>query len=166
VEDARWLVTRLAVAVMAADRSVTPTELAAIEGLAPRELPALGRLEALGLGPLASVAFEEARRLEREPADVAALCRALRGAAPEAAPAVLAALVELAAVDGPLAGAEIEVLRAIAARLGVELTQARRVLSRSAGGPRVVRMDRMRRRRAAEPQRVRRAAGEERRARV
>jgi uncharacterized tellurite resistance protein B-like protein len=166
VEGPRRLIARLAVAVMAADRDVTPTELAALEGLALRELPALARLERLGLGALAGYAFEEVRRLEREPVDVVAVCRALRGAAPEAGPAVLAALVEVAAVDGPLGGAEIEVLHTVAARLGVGLTQARRVLARTAGARQVLRIDRRYRRLVAEPRPASRMAGEGRRARV
>lgn len=124
-DDPRRLVARLAVAVMAADRRVGPTELAALEGLAPRELPAIGRLDGLGLGALSTLAFEEARRTDAQPPALDETCAALRATLPRAIPVVLAALSEIAASDGPLVPAETRILGAIAKRLGMPANEAR-----------------------------------------
>lgn len=124
-EDPRRLVARLAVAVMAADRRVGPTELAALEGLGSRELPAIAALDRLGLGALSTLAFEEARRAETEPPEIDATCALLRARLPHAVPGVLAALSEIAASDGPLVPAETRVLGAIAKRLGMAAGEAR-----------------------------------------
>jgi DnaJ-domain-containing protein 1 len=124
-DEARRLVARLAVAVMAADRRVGPTELAALEGLGMREMPAIAGLERLGLGALSTLAFEEARRSESQPPDLDRACALLRETLPRAIPGVLAALSEIAASDGPLVPAETRILTAIAKRLGMPANEAR-----------------------------------------
>jgi DnaJ-domain-containing protein 1 len=124
-DDPRRLVARLAVAVMAADRRVGPTELAALEGLGVREMPAIARLDRLGLGALSTLAFEEARRTASRPPQLDDACASLRATLPNAIPGVLAALTEIAASDGPLVPAETRVLGAIAKRLGMPTNEAR-----------------------------------------
>jgi DnaJ-domain-containing protein 1 len=128
-QDARRLVARLAVAVMAADRRITPGELAALEGLAEHELPALARLDRLGLGSLSEIVYEEARRAETEPVDVPAVCAALAAAAPRAAPVILSALTEIAASDGVLVPRETEMLDLVAQELGLAPSEARGILA-------------------------------------
>jgi len=124
-DDPRRLAARLAVAVMAADRRIGATELAALEGLGMRELPAIARLDRLGLGALSTLAYEEARRTDARLPDLDATCASFRTTMPHAVPGLLAALAEIAASDGPLVPAEIRILNAIAKRLGMPASEAR-----------------------------------------
>jgi DnaJ-domain-containing protein 1 len=133
-DETRRQIARLAVAVMGADRPIGPTELAALEGLGVEEMPAIRQLDCLGLGPLAEVAWEEARRAVRTPVDVDAVCAALRVTGPRAASTILAALAEVAASDGAMSPAEVETLVRIAAGLGVPVAEARRMVAAAAAG--------------------------------
>lgn len=76
------LLTRLAVAVMAADGRITREEIDAVVAL-----------ERLGLGP-ADVIRDEIERATRHPIDLEQTCRGLDLAAPQSGAAVLAALVD------------------------------------------------------------------------
>jgi DnaJ-domain-containing protein 1 len=128
-QDPRRLIARLAVAVMASDRRIGPSELAALEGLGEHELPALAQLDRLGLGALSEIVYEEIRRAETEPIDIPAVCTALRRVVPRAASVVVAALTELAMSDGTLATGETEALTEVARGLGLSVAEARYVVA-------------------------------------
>lgn len=133
--DARRPMARLVVAVMAADGRVNPSELAALEGLGPHELPALAALEALDLGVRAELVYEEALQTNGDPVDVGAACAELHAVAPDAAPCIVAALAQIAASDGTLAPRETAVLAAVASGLGVSEGEARAIVRRATTRP-------------------------------
>jgi DnaJ-domain-containing protein 1 len=116
-------IARLAVAVMLADGRMTTAEVAA-----------LGGLDALGLGPLGTVAREEIERAVREPIDVRATCAALPRLDGNAAALLLDALAQVAASDRLLAPRERDVFETIARHLGVGPAGAAHVLARAVAG--------------------------------
>jgi DnaJ-domain-containing protein 1 len=118
------LIARLAVAVIAADGRITTAELAA-----------LGRLDGLGLGPLADVAREEMERAIHEPVDVRATCAALPPLGEEGAALLLTVLAELAASDRLLAPRERDVFNTVAGHLGVGPAAAARILEAAISPP-------------------------------
>lgn len=132
--DTRRLIVQLAVAVMAADGRIGPDEFAALEGLGADDMPAIRQLDRLGLGMLADIAYDEARRAERTPIDVDAVCAALRATGPRAASTILAALAELAVSDGPVAPVEVAVLAQIADGLGLPTSEARLMVAAAVAG--------------------------------
>jgi DnaJ-domain-containing protein 1 len=118
------LITRLAVAVIAADGRITTPEL-----------EALGRLDRLGLGSLAAVAREEIERATQKPVDVAATCSALAPLGDKATALVLNILAALVASDGQLAPREREVFDSVAGHLGVGPAAAWRILDAAISPP-------------------------------
>jgi uncharacterized tellurite resistance protein B-like protein len=116
-ENVGRLIARLAVAVIAADGRITPAEVAA-----------LGRLDALGLGPLSALAREEIERAVQQPIDVEATCAELPRLGEEAAALLLTVLAEIAASDRVLAPRERDVFEAVAGHLGVAPSAAAHIL--------------------------------------
>ncbi|MFN8545834.1 MAG: TerB family tellurite resistance protein [Candidatus Binatia bacterium] len=117
-DSAQRLIARLAVAMMAADGRVTPVEV-----------EALGRLEAVGVGPIARLAAEELERAAREPIDLRATVEGLGRVGADAAAVLLGAIAEIAAADRIVAPRELEVFDAIAACLGIASGDAREILA-------------------------------------
>jgi DnaJ-domain-containing protein 1 len=117
-EDFRRLITRLAVAVMAADGRITQSEL-----------DALSSLDRLGLGRLSSLAREEIERAVEIPIDVRETCTHLASLSPEAGTVILVALASIASSDRVMAPEEGAMLRTIARLLGLDPTVARQILA-------------------------------------
>ncbi len=101
--DPRRMIARLAVAVLVADGRITNDELDALECL-----------DGLGLGPISDRAEGEIQRARREVIDVAAACAPLAGASAQAVETIMATLTELAASDGRISAAEVQVLERVA----------------------------------------------------
>ena len=122
--DLGRLIARLAVAVVAADGRLTPTELAALK-----------RLDGLGIGRLANAARLEAERAVHEPVDVRATCAALPPLCEDVALLLLAILAEIAVSDRLLAPREREILNTVAESLGVDGVVAGRILEAATCSP-------------------------------
>jgi DnaJ-domain-containing protein 1 len=116
------MIVRLAVAVMAADGRITPNELAAAD-----------QLDRIGLGPLAGLAREEIERAVAEPIDLAATCAALSEVSSEGGRIILAVLAGIATADRVVSPGEQQVIRQIAAHLGLPREAADEALALSAG---------------------------------
>jgi DnaJ-domain-containing protein 1 len=117
VNELRRCIAHLAAAVATVDGRITPAELVALE-----------RLNELGLGPLAALAAEEMEQIADAPVDLLGSCTRLAALVPDAAPVVVTALAEIAAADGEIERAEIDLLRWIAAALGLTAEEATRLL--------------------------------------
>ena len=116
--DPRRLIARLAVAVMVADGRITPSEYEALE-----------RLDGLGLGPLSDLAEDEIRMATRQPIDLRAACEGLAQATPQAAAVILSVLAEIAASDGSVSSAEVNILHTVATLLGLNPAETAHILS-------------------------------------
>ena len=104
--DPRRMIVRLAVAMMAADGRITPSELSTAE-----------ELDRLGLGPLSALAQEEIDRAVQQPIDLADTCRGLAKLSPEGGRIILSILADIAAADGAVTSREREMLSEIAGLL-------------------------------------------------
>lgn len=122
--DPRRIIARLAVAVMAADGRITPTELDATR-----------RLEDLGLGHLSDFVDDEIRIAMAIPVDVEQACVALGPLNRSAAVVLLAAMADVAASDEEVTENELAVLRKIARCLGLSSEDASVVLNQALGLP-------------------------------
>lgn len=117
-DDARHLIIRLAVAIMAADGRITA-----------QERQALSRFDSLGLGALSEIAKEEIRRAELGPVDVRTTCEQLTGISRKAATALIALLTEVAVSDRSLSASERSVLDVAAGHMGIEPSEAQRIIT-------------------------------------
>ena len=120
-DDPRRMIVRLAVAVMAADGRITLSEIAAAN-----------ELDKIGLGPLSTLASEEIDRAATEPIDIAATCAVLSEVSSQGGRIIVAILAGIAAADGVVSAREREVIRQIAAHLGLSPDAADEALALSA----------------------------------
>jgi len=116
--DSRRLISRLAVAVMAADGRIDAEEIAATQ-----------ELDLLGLGRFSGLVREEMLLAAEQPIDVAATAQGLARLGTQTGTIVLAVLADIGTSDGLLSPRELEVLGTIAAGLGVAPPDADHIFS-------------------------------------
>lgn len=116
--DSRRLISRLAVAVMAADGRIDAEELTATR-----------ELDLLGLGRFSGLVREEMLLAAEQPIDVAATAEGLARLGAQTGTIILAVLADIGASDGALSPRELEVLGAIAGGLGVAQPDADHIFS-------------------------------------
>jgi len=121
--DSRRLISRLAVAVMAADGRIDAEEIAATQ-----------ELDLLGLGRFSGLVREEMLLAAEQPIDVAATAQGLARLGTQTGTIVLAVLADIGTSDGLLSPRELEVLGTIAAGLGVAPPDADHIFSAASAG--------------------------------
>ncbi len=123
MKDTRRIIADLVVAVITADGKVTRSEMETV-----------ARLRGLGLGDLTPFVSESLERAAREPLDPEKSADELGAPGGDAGAIIVSAMAEVAAADGILAGAEVDVIRVVARRLGLTDTDCDRVIQATIAG--------------------------------